>query len=182
MAKKWYVIHTHTGFEHRVKAALEERIRTGNLEEQVDSVLLPVEEVMEIRNGKRQSAKRKFLPGYLFIHIETDENGEIPNETWHMIRNIPKVTSFVGSGMKPSPLSEKEVEAIIAQIESGSAKPKAQVLYQRGDRVRVMDGPFCNFSGIVDEINPDQETVKVRVSIFGRSTPVKLKLGQVENI
>jgi transcription termination/antitermination protein NusG len=182
MAKRWYVIHTYSGFEHRVKAALEERIKTDRIEEQIDKVLLPVEEVTEIRKGKKQSAKKKFLPGYLFVHIETDEKGEIHNDTWHMIRNIPKVTSFVGSGVKPSPLADKEVESIISQIETGAVKPKQVVPFNRGDKVRVIDGPFSNFSGQVDEINPDQETIKVMVSIFGRSTPVKLKFGQVESL
>lgn len=182
MTKKWYVIHTHSGFEHRVKAALEDRILTDSLEDIIDKILLPVEEVTEIRKGKKMTAKKKFLPGYLFVHIETDENGEIPNQTWHMIRNIPKVTSFVGSGVKPSPLSEREVESIIAQIETGTIKPKPEVRFSRGDKVRVTDGPFSNFSGLVDEINDDQETLKVMVSIFGRSTPVKLKFTQVESI
>lgn len=182
MAKKWFVLHTHSGFEHRVKAALEERIKTDGYEEAIDRILLPLEEVTEIRKGKKQVAKKKFLPGYLFIHIEIDEKGEIPNDTWHMIRSIPKVTAFVGSGVKPSPLSEHEMKAIIDQIETGIAKQKPKVRFQRGDRVRVIDGPFSNFSGHVDEINADQETLKVMVSIFGRSTPVKLKFGQVESL
>ncbi|MBN2382131.1 transcription termination/antitermination factor NusG [bacterium] len=182
MAKKWFVLHTHSGFEHRVKAALEERIKTDGYDEIIDRIILPLEEVTEIRKGKKQIAKKKFLPGYLFIHIETDEKGEIPNDTWHMIRNIPKVTSFVGSGVKPSALADEEMKSIIDQIETGSVKPKTTVLFQRGDRVRVIDGPFLNFSGMVDEINADQETLKVMVSIFGRPTPVKLKFGQVESI
>lgn len=182
MSKKWYVIHTHSGFEHRVKAALEERIKTDGFEDQIDEIFLPIKEVSQILKGKRKVVKKKVLPGYIFIHIETDEKGNIPNDTWHMVRNIPKVTSFVGTGIKPSALRENEIDVIISQIESGPVKTVQSVRFKRGDRVRVIDGPFSNFSGMVDEINADQETLKVLVSIFGRSTPVKLKFIQVEEI
>lgn len=175
MAKRWYVVHVATNQEGRVKKLLEERIRQAGLEEKFGQILLPTEEVIEIRQGKRRKAERKFFPGYLLVQMELDD------QTWHLVRNTSHVLGFVG-GEHPTPLSEKEAEAIIARMEEGRAKPKPKILFEPGELVRIKEGPFQDFHGVVEEVDYDKNRLKVSVSIFGRSTPVEFDFKQVEKV
>jgi len=174
MAKKWYVVHTYSGYENRVKTALEERIRSHNKEEFFSEVLVPSEKVVELIKGEKKTSDRKIFPGYILINMELD------SETWHIVRNTPKVTGFIGGGNNPLSISEKEVKEIINQISEGTLKPKPKVLFEKGDSVRVIDGPFINFNGVIAEVNHEKGKIKVLVSIFGRSTPVELEFIQVK--
>jgi len=173
---KWYVLHTYSGFEAKVKASIEERIQTEGLDHEVSEVLIPTEEVMEVRKGKKQTTDKKFFPGYILIRMNMTE------ETRYVIKGTPKVTDFVGTGNQPTPVPDDHVAKIKSQIEEGQKKPKPKVLYSKGEKVRVIDGPFSNFTGTVEEVNPDKATLKVMVSIFGRSTPIELEFVQVENV
>ncbi|MDY0391109.1 transcription termination/antitermination protein NusG [Desulfobulbus oligotrophicus] len=184
MAKKWYIVHTHTGFEDKVKASLEERIKTGNLEDSFGEILVPTEQVVEMVKGVRKTSARKFFPGYLLVNMEMDES------TWHLVQGTPRVTGFVGINLsqtggdrdiykKIPSLSEDEARKIIGRIEDGASKPKPKIIFEEGDAVRVVDGPFANFQGVVEEVFPEKGRVKVMVSIFGRSTPVELEYIQV---
>lgn len=184
MAKHWYIVHTHTGFENKVKATLEERIRSAGQEELFEEILIPTEQVVEMVKGARKTSERKFFPGYILVKMEMNEH------TWHTIQETPRVTGFVGVNANqaiagedlykliPS-LTDKEAQKIIGRIEEGAAKPKPKVIFEEGDVVRVIDGPFANFQGVIDEVFPDKGRVKVMVSIFGRSTPVELEYIQV---
>ncbi len=174
MAKKWYIVHTYSGFEHKVKSSLEERIKAENKEAFFGQVLVPTEKVIELVKGQRKASSRKFYPGYILVQMELND------ETWHLVRHTPKVTGFIGSQDRPIPLSDEEAEAIIAQMEQGIQKPRPKYRFEKGDEVRVVDGPFANFSGILDEVMPDKGKVRVLVSIFGRSTPVELDFVQVQ--
>jgi transcription termination/antitermination protein NusG len=176
MTQKWYVIHTYSGFEHKVKMHLEQQIKAEGMEARISEILIPMERVVEFKKGKKQIAKKSFFPGYVLVKMEMDD------ELWHMIKNTPKVTNFVSSGKRPAPLSEKDMHAILEQVEDGIAKPKPKVRFRRGERVRITEGPFSNFTGTVDEVNDDRNTLKVMVSIFGRATPVEVDFSQVENI
>jgi len=176
VAKQWYIVHTYSGFEHKVKAALEERIKSAGKEALFGRILVPTERVIELVKGERRSSSRKFYPGYIVVQMELND------ETWHLVRHTPKVTGFIGSKDKPIPLTDQEAEAIIQQMEEGAQKPKPKYQFEKGDEVRVIDGPFASFNGIVDQVIPEKGKVRVLVSIFGRSTPVELDFMQVNRI
>jgi transcriptional antiterminator NusG len=171
MGKNWYVIHTYAGFEGRVKSSIMERANQMGLVEQLGQVLVPTEDVIEIKDGKRRTSRRKFFPGYVLVELETP----LTDETAQMIKETPKVTGFVGGGTKPLPLTSEEAD-------SGTAAPREQIRFVKGDNVRIIDGPFLGFNALVDEVDGDHNRVKVLVSIFGRSTPVELGFMQVERI
>ncbi len=175
MAMRWYVVQVYSGFEHQVKRSMEERVARAGLEARFGQVLVPVEEVMEIRDGQRRKSERKFFPGYVLVQMEMEE------ETWHLVKSVPKVLGFIGgSSDKPAPISDREADAIILRMQEGAEKPRPKVLYEPGEVVRVTDGPFNDFNGVVEEVNYDKNRLRVAVLIFGRSTPVELEFGQVE--
>jgi len=174
MTKKWYVVHTYSGYENKVKAALQERVKSNKMEEYFSEVLVPSEKVIGLVKGEKKTTSRKFFPGYILINMELNE------QAWHLVKNTPKVTGFVGGTTTPPAISEEEVKKITHQMEEGAARPKPKVLFDRGENVRVVDGPFTNFTGIVDEVKPEKGKLKVLVSIFGRATPVELDFVQVE--
>jgi len=176
MAKKWYVIHTQTGQEEKVKAGLESMIRAKSLGDKVNNILVPTEKVSEVKEGKRRILHRKFFPGYVLIEMELDE------ETWYLIKSTPGVSSFIGSGKRPLPLKESEIKVIIQQAKEKKEKPQPRILFEKNEAVRIKEGPFTNFSGVIEGVNPDKQKLKVMVSIFGRSTPVELEYWQVEKI
>jgi transcriptional antiterminator NusG len=178
MNRNWYVIHTYAGFEGRVKTSLQERANQMGLGEKVGQVLVPTEDVIEIKDGKRRTSRRKFFPGYVLVELESP----LTEETLLMIKETPKVTGFVGGGPQPTPLTTEEVESLLKQVDAGAAGPREQVRFIKGDNVRIVDGPFLGFNGLVDEVDQDHSRVKVFVSIFGRSTPVELSFLQVERI
>jgi transcriptional antiterminator NusG len=173
MARQWYIVHTHTGFEDKVKEALQERIRSAGQQELFGDILVPTEQVVEMVKGSRKTSSRKFFPGYILINMELNDS------TWHTVHDTPRVTGFVGDNLNPQPLSDKDAQKIIGRIEEGATTPKPKVVFEAGDPVRVIEGPFANFQGIIDEVYPDKGRVKVMVSIFGRSTPVELEYIQV---
>ena len=174
-SKQWYVIHTYSGYENKVKANLEHRIESMGVEDQIFQVLVPMEEEIEIKNGQRQTVNKKVFPGYVLVEMEMND------DTWHLVKNTNKVTGFVGgTATKPAPIPEKEVEAIMQQMREGVEKPKPKVLFEMGEMVRVKDGPFTDFQGTVEDVNYEKSRLRVAVTIFGRSTPVELEFGQVE--
>jgi len=173
---KWYIVHTYSGFEHKVKTKLEERIQTLGQERYFGKILVPTEQVIELKRGQKKTSTRKFYPGYILVQMVLNE------ETWHTVRNTGKVTGFVGGGMNPPPVPDEEAERIIRQMEEGISKPKPRYTFEEGDEVRVIDGPFNNFQGIVGEVNEDKEKLRVFIAIFGRSTPVELDFIQVHKI
>lgn len=173
---KWYIVHTYSGFEHKVKINLEDRIKTLGQEAYFGKVLVPTEQVVELKKGHKKTSSRKFYPGYILVHMNLNE------ETWHTVRNTAKVTGFVGGESKPSPISDEEADRIIRQMEDGISKPKPKYQFEEGDEVRVIDGPFNNFQGVVEEVKPDKEKLRVLITIFGRSTPVELDFIQVNKI
>jgi transcriptional antiterminator NusG len=174
MAKQWYIIHTYSGFEKKVKESLEGRVAAFGLGERIGRVLIPTEDVVEVRGGKKVVSTRMFYPGYVLVEMEMDD------DTWHVVRSTPRVTGFVGSGLTPSPLSEAEVDGIINRVATSADRPKPKVIFERNEQVRIVDGPFATFTGVVEEVNADRSTLKVSVTIFGRSTPVELDFAQVE--
>ncbi|MEW6409264.1 MAG: transcription termination/antitermination protein NusG [Nitrospirota bacterium] len=174
MAKNWYVVHTYSGFESKVKANIEEKVEALGLQERITKILVPSEDVVEIKGGKKKVSTKKFYPGYILIEMDMAE------DTWHLVKSTPKVTGFVGGATSPSPLSIEEIEAIMHQMSGEKIAPTLKVQFQKGDSVRIVDGPFNNFIGIVDEVNTEQGKLKVMVSIFGRQTPVELDFLQVE--
>lgn len=175
MTMRWYVIHAYSGFEKQVKRALEERIRREGLQEKFGDILVPTEEVVEMRQGQKTTSERKFFPGYVLIQMEMDER------TWHMVKDTPKVTGFVGgTAGRPHPLTEKEAQAILQQVQEGVEKPRPKISFEAGESVRVIDGPFKDFNGMVEEVNYEKNKLRVSVMVFGRSTPVELDFGQVE--
>jgi len=173
---RWYVIHTYSGFENKVKQSIEQRVAALGKSEAVSQVLIPTETVVELKKGKRREASRKFFPGYVLVRMDMSD------DLWYLIKNTPKVTGFVGPGVRPTPIPEDQVKAIIQQVVTGAERPKHKVLFTRGESVRVIDGPFSNFTGVVDEVKPDKGRLKVMVSIFGRPTPVDLEFLQVERV
>ena len=173
MARHWYILHTYSGFEEKVKAALHERVRQAGQEESFGEILVPTEQVVEMVKGTKKTSARKFFPGYILINVDLND------ETWHTVRDTPKVTGFVGNDLHPESLSDADAMKIIGRIKDGAMKPKPKVMYEVGDSVRVTDGPFSNFQGVVDEVFPDKGRVRVMVSIFGRETPVELEFVQV---
>ena len=175
MSKRWYVVHAYSGFEKSVSRALKERIDRAGMQDQFGQILVPVEEVVEMKSGQKSISERKFFPGYVLVEME------MTDDTWHLVKNTAKVTGFVGgSAMKPTPISEKEVQGILHQIQEGVEKPKPKVLFEVGEAVRVREGPFTDFHGSVEEVNYDKNKIRVSVSIFGRATPVELDFSQVE--
>ncbi|MDH3347648.1 MAG: transcription termination/antitermination protein NusG [Desulfobulbaceae bacterium] len=173
MAKHWYIIHTHTGFEDKVKTTLLERIKSANLEDSFGEVLIPTEQVVEMVKGTKKTSSRKFFPGYILVNMELNDT------TWHTVHDTPRISGFVGDNVNPQPLTDEDAMKIIGRIKEGAAKPKPKIIFEEGDSVRVIDGPFANFQGTIDEVYPDKGRVKVMVSIFGRSTPVELEYIQV---
>lgn len=175
MSMRWYVVHTYSQFEKYVQRALPERIQRAGLEEQFGQILVPVEEVVELKLGQKSISERKFFPGYVLVEME------MTDESWHLVKSTPKVTGFLGgSAMKPTPISEREVQNIMHQMQTGVEKPRPKVLFEVGEAVRVKDGPFTDFHGVVENVNYDKNKLRVAVTIFGRSTPVELDFGQVE--
>ena len=175
-AKQWYVVHTYSGFENKVAAAIESRAKIFGLSDQIGRVVVPNEKVREIRKSKKIETEQKFFPGYLLVEMEMSD------DTWHLVRSTPKVTGFVGSGNRPVPLSQEEADQIFNQVKESIEKPKPKYTFERGENVRIIDGPFSNFQGVVEEVNLDRNTLKVMVTIFGRSTPVELDFLQVEKL
>ena len=172
---KWYVVHTYSGYEHKAKAALEERVRSLHMDAKIGKVLVPVERVQELgKGGQRKIASRKFFPGYIFVNMILDD------ETWHVIKNTPKITGFVGHSTNPPEVPESEVFGIEQQMEEGALRPKPKVLFEVGEEIKVVDGPFQDFNGTVEEVKPEKGKVRVIISIFGRATPVELDFVQVE--
>ena len=176
MTHKWYIVHVYSGFENKVKSALEERITSSSNPQKFGEVIVPTEEIVELVKGKRKTSSRKFYPGYILIQMELDD------ETWHIVNNTAKVTGFLGGRDKPTPISDEEAEQIVQRMEAGKDKPQPKFFFESGDEIRVIDGPFKNFNGTVDEVNPEKGKIKVLVSIFGRSTPVELEFVQVTKL
>ncbi|MDP3419424.1 MAG: transcription termination/antitermination protein NusG [Thiobacillus sp.] len=175
MSMRWYVVHAYSGFEKSVARNLAERIERAGMKDRFGEILVPVEEVVEMKGGQKKTAERKFFPGYVLVQMEMDD------DTWHLVKSTPKVTGFVGgTATKPAPISEKEVQSILDQMREGVEKPKPKVLFEVGELVRVIDGPFTDFNGNVEEVNYDKSKLRVSVMIFGRATPVELGFGQVE--
>ncbi len=174
MAKLWYIVHTYSGFEGKVKESLRQRADALGMGEVIEDILIPTEEVVEVRDGRKTKSTRKFFPGYVLVKMEMSD------EAWHVVKNTPKVTGFVGTGNRPVPLSDAEVDRIVNQISVAAEKPKPKLEYRIGENVRIVDGPFSNFTGQVEEVNEDRSTLKVMVTIFGRATPVELEFLQVE--
>ena len=175
MSKRWYVVHVYSGMEKSVHKALVERIERADLQEAFGRILVPSEEVVEVKNGKKSITERRIYPGYVLVEMA------LTDETWHLVKSTPRVTGFLGgSGNRPAPISEREVEKILSQMEEGVEKPKPKVLFDVGEMVRVKEGPFADFNGNVEEVNYEKSKVRVSVTIFGRATPVELDFGQVE--
>ena len=175
MAMQWYVVHAYSGFEKSVMRALKERIERAGMQEQFGEILVPVEEVVEMKGGQKRTSERKFFPGYVLVQMEMND------ASWHLVKSTPKVTGFVGgTANKPAPISEREVRAIMDQMQEGVEKPKPKITFEAGEVVRVTDGPFTDFNGTVEEVNYDKSKLRVSVTIFGRPTPVELDFSQVE--
>ena len=174
--KQWFVVHTYSGFENKVSEAIQSRAKIFGMGEKISRVLVPTEKVVEVRNKQKRETEQKFFPGYVLVEME------LTDETWHLVRSTPKVTGFVGSGNKPVALPPEEVEGILRQMEEGAEKPKLKSTFQKGDKVRVIEGPFVNFQGSIDDLNPERGKLKVMVAIFGRMTPVELEYYQVERL
>ena len=173
---RWYILHAYSGFERKVRESIQSRVEAFGLGDRVGRVMIPTEQVTEIVNGKKRTTERVFLPGYVLVEMELDNN------LWHVLKDTPKVTGFLGTGDKPVALSEEEVSGILFRSETAKDKPRLKIKFEKNEQVRITDGPFANFNGVVDEINEDRETLKVMVTIFGRSTPVEMEFGKVEKI
>ncbi|MEA2094041.1 MAG: transcription termination/antitermination protein NusG [Pseudomonadota bacterium] len=175
MAMQWYVVHAYSGFENQVKRALEERVARANMGDLFGEILVPTEEVVEMRDGAKRRSERKFFPGYVLVHMEMND------DTWHLVKDAPKVMGFIGgTSDKPAPITDREADAILQRVQEGVDKPRPKVLFEVGEVVRVNDGPFNDFNGVVEEVNYEKSRLRVSVLIFGRSTPVDLEFGQVE--
>ena len=175
MALQWYVVHAYSNFEHKVKESLIERVRRAGLQERFGEILVPTEEVVEMREGQRRKSERKFFPGYVLVQMEMDD------ETWHLVKEVPKVLGFIGgSSDRPAPITDKEAQAILNRVQEGVDKPRPKILFEPGEVVRVTDGPFNDFCGVVENVNYEKSKVRVAVQILGRSTPVELDFSQVE--
>jgi transcription termination/antitermination protein NusG len=173
---KWYIIHSYSGFERKVKESIESRVQAFGLQDKIGRVVIPTEPVTEIRNGKKYTIERAFLPGYVLVEMDLND------DVWHIIKSTPRVTGFLGTGQHPSPLSQDEVNQIVYRIDTGKDKPKLKVKFQKNEQVRITEGPFATFTGVIDDVNEDKSEVTVMVTIFGRSTPVKLEFGQVDKV
>ena len=174
MVKRWYIVHAYSNFEHKVAESIREQAAIAGLQDSFEEILVPTEEVVEMRRGRRVNAERKFFPGYVLVRMEMSD------EAYHLVKNTPKVTGFLGQQNRPSPISQSEVEQIVNQVQEGVERPKPSVVFEIGEQVRVCDGPFATFSGLVEEVDEEKARLKVAVSIFGRATPVELEYGQVE--
>ncbi len=171
--KQWYIVHTYSGFEERVRENLTQRVDALGMREKFGEIKIPTETLVEMKGGKKREVQRKFFPGYILVEMEMSD------DAWHLVKNTPKVTGFVGTGKKPTPLTQEEVEQILTQVVTTKEKPKPKHVYEHGEHVRIIDGPFTNFTGVVEDVNLDRNTLKVMVTIFGRSTPVELDFLQV---
>ena len=173
---QWHIVHTYSGFEERVAETLRQRADALGMAESFGEIRIPTETIVELKGGKKRETQRKFFPGYMLVQMD------MTDAAWHVVKNTPKVTGFVGTGKKPTPLTQKEVDGIVEQVTSAKEKPKPKYLFDKGEPVKIIDGPFNNFSGVVDEVNLDRDTLKVMVTIFGRQTPVELNFLQVEKL
>ncbi len=176
MAHRWYVLHVYSGFENKVSEAIKDKAAKKGLSERVADIMVPTEEIIEVKRGQKVNAERKFFPGYVLAKLDMSD------DVWHMIKDTPKVTGFLGAGNRPSPISEKEANALMKQIQEGIESPRPSVIFDIGEEVKVAEGPFASFTGVVEEIDEDKARLKVSVSIFGRATPVELEYSQVEKI
>ncbi len=175
MSKRWYVVHAYSGYESQVKRSLEEAVRRQGMEEEFGEILVPTEEVVEMRGGQQRKSERKFFPGYVLVQMDMNER------TWHLVKDTPRVMGFIGgTSDKPAPITDREADAILQRVQEGVEKPRPKVLFEPGEVVRVTDGPFSDFNGVVEEVNYEKSRLRVAVLIFGRSTPVELEFGQVE--
>jgi transcription termination/antitermination protein NusG len=175
MAMRWYVVHAYSGFENRVKQSLLERIERSGLQDKFGEIMVPTEEVVEMREGQKRRSERKFFPGYVLVQMDMDD------DTWHMVKDVPKVLGFIGgTSDRPAPITDREADSILQRVQEGAEKPRPKVLFEPGEVVRVTDGPFNDFNGVVEEVNYEKSKLRVAVMIFGRSTPVDLDFGQVE--
>ncbi len=174
MAHRWYIVHCYSGFEKKVAQSIQEQAMQQGLEDMFENVLVPSEEVVEMRGGKKVSSERRFFPGYVLVRMD------MTDQTWHLVRNTPKVTGFLGSGQKPTPIPDHEAERVMSQVQEGVERPRPSITYEIGETVRVADGPFTSFNGTVQEVDEERARLKVAVSIFGRATPVELEYTQVE--
>ena len=172
----WYVVQTYSGFEHRVKLSLDERIKQHNLSDKFGAIIVPQETVEEMVKGQKRTSKKKFFPGYILVQVQLND------DTWHLVKDTPKVAGFVGDSRNPAPLSESEIATLMGQMEGGAKRPRPKKQFEEGDAVKVVDGPFADFNGTVDEVKPDKGKLRVLISIFGRNTPVELDFGQVEKV
>ena len=176
MEPRWYVIHVYSGFERKVAQSIEEQARQAGMSDRIQQVMVPMEQIVEVRRGKAINADRKFFPGYVLVQME------MTDDTWHLVKNTPKVTGFLGNRGRPTPISDTEAERILSQVQEGIERPKPSIIFEVGEQVRVCDGPFTSFSGLVEEVDEARSRLKVAVSIFGRSTPVELEYAQVEKL
>ena len=175
MVMRWYVVHAFSGFEKAVQRSLKEHIKRAGMEDKFGEILVPVEEVVEMKSGEKRTSERKFFPGYVLVRMEMSD------ETWHLVKNVPKVSGFIGgSGTKPTPITDKEAETILQQVQEGVEKPRPKFSFMPGELVRITEGPFVDFNGTVEDVNYEKSRLRVSVSIFGRQTPVELEFGQVE--
>jgi transcriptional antiterminator NusG len=175
MALRWYVVHAYSGYENQVKRSLEERVRHSDMADKFGEILVPTEEVVEMREGQKRKSDRKFFPGYVLVQMDMDE------ESWHLVRDVPRVMGFIGgTSDKPAPISDREADQILQRVQEGVDKPRPKVLFEPGEVVRITDGPFNDFNGVVEEVDYEKSRMRVSVLIFGRSTPVELEFGQVE--
>jgi transcription termination/antitermination protein NusG len=181
---KWYIVHTYSGFEKKVRESLQSRVQAFGLQEKIGRIVIPTETVTQIRAGKKYTSEQMFYPGYVLVELDLTgfNTGGEGDQVWHVVKSTPRVTGFLGAGQHPTPLTEEEVNQIVYRTVSAKDKPRMEVKFEKNEAVRITDGPFANFNGVVDEVNEDRETVKVMVTIFGRATPVELEFGQVEKV
>jgi len=174
--KQWFIVHTYSGFERKVAESLRQRVQAYGVVDEIGEILIPTEDVVEMRGGRKVVTTKRFFPGYILVEMAMTDNA------WHVVKNTPKVTGFVGAGAQPTPLTQEEVDQILLQVSTAAETPKPKYSFEKGDHVRINEGPFTSFNGVVDDVNPDRNTLKVMVTIFGRSTPVELDFLQVEKI